>query len=79
MPGRLAGPLFVAQTWPEIVGNVDAVARAAVAAGVRRLVYISVSNAAPDSSTAYFRAKAAAEAAVRGSGVSYAIVRPTLL
>jgi uncharacterized protein YbjT (DUF2867 family) len=66
-------------TWPAMVENVDRLARAAAVSGVRRLVYISVSNAAHGASTAYFRAKAAAEDAVRGAGVSYAIVRPTLL
>jgi len=66
-------------TWPATIANVAALAQAAAAAGVRRLVYVSVANAAPDASTAYFRAKASAEAAVREAGVSYAVVRPTLL
>jgi NADH dehydrogenase len=61
------------------VDNVGSLARAAATAGVRRLVHISVANAAPDAPTAYFRAKAAAEEAVRAAGVSHAIVRPTLL
>ena len=70
-------------SWEQIVDNVARLVRASAAAGVRRLVYISVSNAARDSSTAYFRAKAAAEDAVRaaasGGPMTYAIVRPTLL
>ena len=66
-------------TWPEVVQRLHGLVSAAADAGVRRLVYVSVSNAARDSSTAYFRAKAAAEAAVRSGGVSFAIVRPTLL
>jgi NADH dehydrogenase len=66
-------------TWQEMVDNVARLARASAAAGVRRLVYVSVSNAAHDSTTAYFRAKAAAEDAVRAANLSYAIVRPTLL
>jgi nucleoside-diphosphate-sugar epimerase len=66
-------------TWAEMVANVDRLARASAAAGVRRLVYISVTNARHDSPTAYFRAKAQAEDAVRAAGVSYAIIRPTLL
>jgi nucleoside-diphosphate-sugar epimerase len=68
--------------WDEMVGNVARLARAARDHGVRRLVYISVSNARHDSSTAYFRAKAAAEEHIRqaaGGGLSIAIVRPTLL
>ncbi len=71
------------QTWAETVGRVGALARASAEAGVRRLVYVSVSNAAHDSSTAYFRAKAAAEDEVRAAatpgGLTCSIVRPTLL
>jgi NADH dehydrogenase len=69
-------------TWAELIDNVARLAAAARRAGARRLVYVSVSNARPDSSTAYFRAKAAAEVAVRGAAgdsLSVAIVRPTLL
>lgn len=68
-------------TWDQLVDNVARLARASATAGVRRLVYISVTNARRDSSTAYFRAKAAAEDAVRdaGAAMSTAIVRPTLL
>jgi nucleoside-diphosphate-sugar epimerase len=66
-------------TWNEMVDNVGHLARASAAAGVRRLIYVSVSNAAHDSTTAYFRAKAAAEDAVRAANLGYAIVRPTLL
>ncbi len=70
-------------TWDEMVANVARLAEAAARAGVRRLVYVSVTNARLDSSTAYFRAKAAAEDAVRaaaaGSALTTAIVRPTLL
>lgn len=68
-------------TWDQLVDNVARLARASAGAGVRRLVYISVTNARHDSSTAYFRAKATAEDAVRSviGDVSTAIVRPTLL
>ena len=66
-------------TFEPIVENVRRLVAAAVAADVRRLVYISVSNATHDASTAYFRAKAEAEEAVRAAGRSYAIIRPTLL
>lgn len=51
---------------------------AARLAGVRRIVHISVINAAPDAPTAYFRAKAAVEGALLGFGVGHAIVRPTV-
>jgi uncharacterized protein YbjT (DUF2867 family) len=51
---------------------------AAQQAAVRRIVHISVINASPDAPTVYFRAKATAEEALIGSGVSYAVVRPTV-
>jgi NADH dehydrogenase len=52
---------------------------AAQAAGVRRVVQLSVANADPDSPYAYFRGKAAVESALAASGLSYAVVRPTLV
>ena len=52
--------------------------RAARDAGVRRLVHVSVVNAAPDAETPYVRAKAALEEVVRSSGLDWVIVRPTL-
>ncbi len=61
------------------VANSKVLLRAAVEAGARRLVHVSVVNAAPDSPLPYFRGKAAVEAAIRESGLSYAIVRPTLI
>jgi len=51
---------------------------AARRAGVRRVVHVSVVNASDTAPTAYFRAKARLEAEVRESGLSHAIVRPTL-
>ncbi len=61
------------------VENSRALLRAAVKAGVRRVVHISITNATQDSPLPYFRGKALAEMAVRDSGLSYAIVRPTVL
>jgi NADH dehydrogenase len=51
---------------------------AARRAGVRRIVHISVINAAHDAPTAYFRAKAVVEDALTASGIGHAIVRPTV-
>jgi len=51
---------------------------AALRAGVRRIVHISVINASRDAPTAYFRAKAVVEEALVASGLSHAIVRPTV-
>lgn len=52
--------------------------RAARRAGVRRIVHISVINASHDAPTAYFRAKAVVEDSLASSGISHAIVRPTV-
>lgn len=46
-------------------------------AGVRRVVYVSGAGAAPDAERHWFRAKWRAEEAVRGSGMTWTIVRPT--
>ena len=51
---------------------------AAKRAGVRRIVHLSVINAAPHAPTAYFRAKAAVEESIAASGVPHGIVRPTV-
>ncbi len=51
---------------------------AARRAGVRRIVHISVINASRDAPTAYFRAKAVVEEALMATGLSHAIVRPTV-
>lgn len=51
---------------------------AARRAGVRRVVHISVINAARDAPTAYFRAKAVVEEVLAKSGLANAIVRPTV-
>jgi len=50
---------------------------AARAAGVRRLVYISGAGAAANAPKHWFRAKWRAEEAVRGSGITYTILRPS--
>jgi NADH dehydrogenase len=52
---------------------------AAVEAGVRKVVHISVSNPSVDSPLAYYAGKARAEAIVRDSGLEWAIIRPTLI
>ena len=62
----------------------DAVARSATLlaaareAGVRRVVHVSVVNAATNADTPYVRAKGALESVVRASGLNWVIVRPTL-
>ena len=68
-----------AVTFDRAVEHSSALFRAAAAAGVRRVVHLSVSNAAEDSPFPYFRGKARVEQRLRESGVSHAIVRPTLV
>ncbi len=52
---------------------------AASQSGVWRVIHVSVSNASLDSPLDYYRGKAEVETLVRDSGLSYAIVRPTLV
>jgi len=66
-------------TQPGAVENTRALLRAARAAGVRRVVHISVTNPSLDSYLPYFSGKAANEQSVMASGMSYSILRPTLI
>ncbi len=66
-------------TFGAAVANTGLLIDAAARAGVRRLVHVSVSNPTSDSPFPYFRGKAQVEALVRASGMSHAIVRPTLV
>ncbi len=66
-------------TFARAVDNTARLVDAADRAGVRRIVHVSVSNPDPASPFPYFRGKAETEALVRDSGLSYAIVRPTLV
>lgn len=66
-------------TFERALANTEVLFRAARAAGVRRVVHISVANSDASSPFAYLRGKAATEEALRESGLSHAIVRPTLV
>jgi NADH dehydrogenase len=55
----------------------EALVAAARSAGVRRIVYMSGAGAAPDAERHWFRAKWRAEEAVRNSGLTYTIFRPS--
>ncbi len=66
-------------TQPKAVENTKILVRAAVQAGVKRIVHISITNPSADSHLPYFWGKAANEKAVTDSGMSYAILRPTVL
>ncbi len=66
-------------THDRAVENLRTLFDAARTAGVRRVVHVSITNATEDSPLPYFRGKALAEQALRESGLSYAILRPTLI
>ncbi len=63
----------------DAIANTRRLVAAAGAAGVRKVVHISVSNPTPDSHLDYYAGKARTEAVVRESGLPWAIVRPTLI
>ena len=66
-------------TQPKAVENTKILVNAAAKAGVKRIVHISITNPSADSHLPYFWGKAANEKAVIDSGMSYAILRPTVL
>jgi uncharacterized protein YbjT (DUF2867 family) len=66
-------------TFARAVENTVTLFDAAKRAGVRRIVHISVANSDAKSPFPYFRGKAWTEEALRATGISHAIVRPTLL
>jgi len=66
-------------TYDLAVENSRRLIDAARKAGVRRLVHVSIANASTLSPLPYYRGKALVEEHLRGSGLSYAILRPTVL
>jgi NADH dehydrogenase len=66
-------------TQPRAVENTKKLVNAAKSAGVKRIVHISIANPSADSHLPYYWGKAANEKTVIGSGLSYAILRPTVL
>jgi uncharacterized protein YbjT (DUF2867 family) len=63
----------------EAVTNTVKLIQAARDAGVRRFVHVSIIRPTLDSPLPYFRGKAVMEKALVESGLSYAIVRPTVI
>ena len=66
-------------TFDLAVENTGRLFEAAKRAGVGRIVHFSVTNASRESGLPYFRAKAQVEDMLKDLGVSYAIIRPTLV
>ena len=63
----------------EAVNNTLRLFEAAQKAGVRRVVHVSITNPSMESPLEYFSGKARLEEALMASGMSYAILRPTVL
>jgi hypothetical protein len=61
------------------VQNTKRLLDAAKIAGVRRFVHVSIANPSLESRLGYYRRKAQVERAVCESGLSYAILRPTVI
>lgn len=66
-------------TFAQAVHNTQTLFAAAKAAGVERIVHVSITNPSEDSPLEYFRGKAVLERSLRETGVSAAILRPTVL
>ena len=66
------------QTFDEVdAAGTERLMDAAADAGIGRVVYISGAGAAADAKRHWFRAKWRAEEAVRGTGITWTIIRPT--
>ena len=66
-------------TFERAVQNTQTLIHAAQKAGVRRIVHISITNPSIDSSLPYFQGKAVLEQFIQRSGLSHAIIRPTVV
>jgi uncharacterized protein YbjT (DUF2867 family) len=73
---RFNSPTF---TFASALRNSKTLFAAAQKAGVVRIVHTSITNPSADSPYEYFSGKAKVEAALKESGLSYAILRPALL
>jgi uncharacterized protein YbjT (DUF2867 family) len=63
----------------DAITNTITMFEAAKRAGVERIVHVSIANPSIDSPFPYYRGKAQLEQALAATGVSYAILRPTVL
>ncbi len=70
---------YPGSSFAQAVDNTGVLLRAATAAGVRRVVHISVSRPEISSDLPYYRGKAAVEELVKQSNLSYSILQPTII
>src|SRR5579863_8916269 len=66
-------------TFDQAVANSRLLIEAAKEAGVGRMVHLSIANPSLDSHLPYYSGKAQVEKAIVDSGLSYAILRPTVI
>ena len=66
-------------TYEDALKNTLAMFAAARIAGVKRIVHVSITNPSATSPSGYFRGKAQAEESLKETGISHAILRPTVL
>ena len=66
-------------THADAVENTKILFRAAADAGVERIVHVSITNPSEDSPLEYFHGKAELEKTLQETGISHAILRPTVL
>ena len=66
-------------TFEAAVANTKTLIGAARDAGVKRIVHVSIANPSDKSPLGYYRSKAQLEKTVTESGLSYAILRPTVI
>lgn len=67
------------ETFDRAIEKTKTLIEAAVEAGVRKLVHISITNPSLDSRLPYFRGKAELEKIIQSSGIPHAILRPTVI
>ncbi|MBI2237804.1 MAG: NAD(P)H-binding protein [Actinobacteria bacterium] len=67
------------ESFDRAVRNTETMVAVAKDAGVRRIVHVSITNPSEDSPYPYFRGKARVERTIRESGLSHAIIRPTVI
>ncbi len=61
------------------IANTQALFAAAVRAGIRRIVHVSIANASSASTLPYFHGKGLLEESLIATGLPYAIMRPTVI
>jgi NADH dehydrogenase len=66
-------------TYERAVENTKILFRAAKEAGIQRIVHVSITNPSETSPLPYFKGKAILEQTLIDSGLSYAIIRPTVI